>query len=273
MENFTVTEIPVEQLFISKCNVRTLQVEAEALIASIMKDGINKPLDVYGSGREYAIIDGQRRFLAVMKILEQHPELRDRLGRLPCIIKTDINDENATQFSLKEFMHRKEICDLDKAKAIRRLKEKYGTLEKLSKETGIPVSTLSQLDSLNDLDPSVQEMMTFQVGKPRLKLGKAMEVAKLPKGKQLEAAQKVQSCSTQEARMILKAERTGVSLVNEKKVPLLIGLLPEALSALESASADKGIRKEDYVQTLLFQDLQENGYLSRTERSGIGEAN
>lgn len=264
-----ISMIPIEKLFISRANIRTLQIEAEALIPSIMKDGISKPLDVYSSGNMLAIMDGQRRFLAVIRILEQHPELRKRLGRLPCIIRPGIDDEKAVEFSLKEFMHRKDVCDLDKARAIRKLRETHGTLEKMSKETGIPVSTLSQLDSLNDLDPPVQEMMNFQVGKTHLSLGKAIEVAKLPRLKQLEVAQRVQSCTTEEARRIIRAERTGQLSPVEKRIPLIIMLLPQALSALESLSVVRDIRKEDYIQTIVVQDLRKQGYLdSNTNDTG-----
>lgn len=259
-----VTPVPIEQLFVSEGNVRKLQTEAEKLIPSILKDGIIKPLDVYQVEERFAIIDGQRRYLAVKKILEDHPEQKDRFGEISCVVHDDIRDENqAMEFSFKDTLHKKDAHPLDKARAIRKLIELHGRLQKVSEETGIPISTLSQLDSLNDLDPQVQEMMrNFHSGKGFL--SKAIELSKLPNEKQAEMAKKIltKDVTGGLARSLIRAEKTGKSSpLKESKVPIMIGLTPAACSALESAASVKGLRKEDYVESLVVDEIRKLGYL------------
>ncbi|MFX0108366.1 MAG: ParB/RepB/Spo0J family partition protein, partial [Candidatus Hodarchaeota archaeon] len=79
-----ITQVPIEKLFISKGNIRTLEVEAEELVPSIRKDGVKKPLNVYPAGDRFGIWDGQRRYLAAKKV---------GLKSLLCIVYEEIRDE------------------------------------------------------------------------------------------------------------------------------------------------------------------------------------
>lgn len=88
MNTLEVVEIPLDHLFVSENNIRRLQIEAQDLIPSIIQEGkIIKPLDVYRVGDRYAIIDGQRRFLAVKQIVVDYLDLRDKFDLLPCVVE------------------------------------------------------------------------------------------------------------------------------------------------------------------------------------------
>lgn len=114
-------QIPIKKLFISKGNIRKLDVEAEELIPSIKKDGVKKPLNVYPAGDKFGIWDGQRRYLAAKKV---------GLKYLPCFVYKEIKDEGqAKEFSLIDTLLRTDVNPLDKAKAIVEEKEKLGSLK------------------------------------------------------------------------------------------------------------------------------------------------
>jgi len=268
---YNVSLIPIEKLSISEGNIRKLCVEAEELIPSIQKEGVKEPLHVYESKDGYAIIDGQRRFLAAKKI---------ELTSLPCIIHPEIeNEAQAKEYSFIQTLLKKDANPLDKAKAIREMKTKLGTLQKVHEKYGIPISTLSQYDSLNDLDPEVQDMMkvsTVETGKP-LPYKKALEIAKLPKDRQLELAQKVLYSDQLETQKILWEEKsrlrgidTQLNCTSETRIPLLVSFPKDTYSSLEKASEAKGLKKEDCVQAIVIEFLETNGFLKSNPQGSGG---
>ena len=260
---YEVNWIQIEKLSISDGNVRKLCVEAEELIPSIKKEGVKEPLHVYKNKDDgFAIMDGQRRFLAAKKI---------GLRSLPCIIHTEMeNEAQAKEYSFIQTLYKKDVHPLDKAKAIREMKTKLGTLQKVHEKYGIPISTLSQYDSLNDLDPKVQDMMkvsTVETGKP-LPYKKALEIAKLPKDRQLELAQKVLYSDQLETDRILLEEKskvrgidTQLNCTSETRIPILVSFPKDAYSSLLKASEAKGLKKEDCIQTIVIEFLETNGFL------------
>jgi len=269
---YDATSIPIEKLSISEGNIRKLCVEAEELIPSIRKEGVREPLHVYQNKDDrFAIIDGQRRFLAAKKI---------GLTSLPCIIHPEIeNEAQAKEYSFIQTLLKKDANPLDKAKAIREMKTKLGTLQKVHEKYGIPISTLSQYDSLNDLDPEVQDMMkvsTVETGKP-LPYKKALEIAKLPKDRQLELAQKVLYSDQLETQKILWEEKSRLkgidkqlNCTSETRIPLLVSFPKDTYSSLEKASGAKGLKKEDCVQAIVIEFLETNGFLKSNPQGSRG---
>lgn len=134
-----IVRLPIDQLFVSQGNIRKLEIEAKDLIPSIIEQGrVIKPLDVYREGDRYAIIDGQRRFLAVKQIVVEHPDLKDNLGLLPCVVHADVhNEEEAFKFSFTNSILSKDTPPLDKARAARKLIEQYGSQDEVCKRFGI----------------------------------------------------------------------------------------------------------------------------------------
>jgi len=248
METPTIVELPIEQLFISKGNVRTLQIESEELIPSIIQEGkIIKPLDVYPAGDNFAAIDGQRRLLALQKILNDQPELKDKFSLVPCIVHYDIhNDEEALEFSFINSILGRDTPPLDKARAARLLIEKYGSQQQVCKRFGFKKSTLSELDSINDLNPQVLELMKFNGRTRPLSVSEAIQLTKLPKEKQLEVAMKVLEAdvTVTEGRDRIKAER-GVS--TEDRVPLV----HSPLRSQDAEHTDNGEDRE-YVMSVMI---------------------
>jgi ParB family chromosome partitioning protein len=104
---------------------------------------------------KFALIAGQRRFLACSKI---------GLQTIPAIIRDNLDDTDATIISLIENVHRADMNPIDKAKAYQKIYEKYGDYARVSNETGVTVQTVKKYLSLLKLTPSIQTMMTTTEG-------------------------------------------------------------------------------------------------------------
>lgn len=244
--------IEIEKLFVSEGNIRKLEIEAASLIPSIKRNGIKKPLDVYEEGDRFGIIDGQRRYLACLKIIKDNlsPEIVQRIMKLPCVVHRDVKTiSQAQEFSLTDVLLKKDINPLDKAKAIREEIKKLGTLKEVSEKYGIPLSTLSQCISLNNLHPDLQKRLGSTCGNnEKLPLRKAYEVARFPQDKQIEIAGKILPLKDPEMREVLRREKgtieskkSGGSPQNEVKVNELTvyQLIFQGTTPRETASVDE----------------------------------
>lgn len=250
-------DIGLSRLSVSDGNIRKLEVEADALIPSIEKDGIREPLHVYCSGDGYRIIDGQRRFLAARKI---------GLKVLPCLILPGVGDDvQAQEFSFIQTILRKDVHPLDKARVVKELIARLGSLEAIHQKYAVPKSTLSQWNSLNDLDQSVRKLVSSTVelrqGEQGLSYKKAIEVARFPRERQLEIAQRLLPLKNDcEIQQVLREEK-GRSLDPERKLPVLVTFPHCVYSALEKAAESRRLKKEAIVEEAVTEALKNGGYL------------
>jgi len=128
----------------------------EDLANSIKEKGLLNPLIVRrNDDGTYSLIAGQRRFLACQ-----------RLGwkTIPAIIRDVTDDTDATIISLIENVHRADMNPIDKARAYKRIYEKYKDYNKVAKETGVSISTIRKYLALINLAPSIQEELTTANG-------------------------------------------------------------------------------------------------------------
>jgi len=250
-------DITIEKLSVSSGNIRKLEVEADALIPSIERDGVREPLHVYRSGDGYRIIDGQRRFLAAKKI---------GLKALPCLILPSVEDEvQALEFSFIQTILRKDVHPLDKARAVKELIVKLGSLEAIYEKYGIPKSTLSQWNALNNLNPVVRELVSspgeLRRGTEGLSFKLAREIARFPQESQLEITQRLLPLKNDcEIQQVLRKEK-GRSLDLERKLPVLVTFSQQVYSALEKAAESRRLKKETIVEEAVAEALKNGGYL------------
>jgi len=187
VNEFRIEKIGIEKLHVSGGDIRKFDVEADDILASVKKEGVREPIHVYPAEGRFAIIDGQRRFQAAR---------RAGLREVPCVVHREIhNEEQAFEFSFRHSILAKNVHPLDKARAVRRMIQREGSLATVCAKYGIPKSTLSQWNSLNRLDPQVQDLIRSPGELRRGKLGLhfkwARELARLPTGTQLEKAQRI----------------------------------------------------------------------------------
>lgn len=132
--------IPLCNLSVSQFNVRKdLQAGQEdsgidELASSIRRQGLLSPPIVRSArnGR-YEVLVGQRRLLACQKV---------GLDPVPCLLRDDMDDADASAVSLVENVHRADMHPLDKARALKALHDRYGSYDRVAKETAWSVSTI-----------------------------------------------------------------------------------------------------------------------------------
>jgi ParB family chromosome partitioning protein len=125
------------------------------LAKSIYENGLLNPIIVTEKNTKYHLIIGKRRYLAC-KLLGW--------DEIPSIIKNDISDIDARILSLIENVHRADLHPLDKARAYKKIHNHYSTYTRVSKETGVSISTIKRYLFLLKLNTSIQELLTTSDG-------------------------------------------------------------------------------------------------------------
>jgi ParB family chromosome partitioning protein len=157
-----VKNIEISAIELSEFNTRkdlgagTEDTGLEDLANSIKEKGLLNPVTVRKKhGGIYSLIAGQRRFLACQNL---------GWKTIPAIVRDITDDTDATIISLIENVHRADMNPIDKARAYKKIYEKYKDYNKVVKETGVSVQTVKKYLSLLNLAPSIQEKLTTAEG-------------------------------------------------------------------------------------------------------------
>lgn len=149
-----IKEIPIKECEVSPLNSRTSLAEGQEdstlddLARSIEKQGLLCPITVLPKAdTQYAIIAGQRRFLACQKLGWSH---------ITAIVRYGIDEDDARALSLVENVHRADMNPHDKAVAFQALLNRLGDAQSVSQETGISVATIRKYLRLLDLAPELK---------------------------------------------------------------------------------------------------------------------
>ena len=145
-----LVNIPLPQLIEDKNQPRkTFNRETiQELANSIKEQGIISPIMVRPKGSKYVIIAGERRFLAAQVA---------GLKSIPALIrKASKND--ITLLSLIENIQREDLNDIDRASALKKLKESTGfTWELIGSKLGLSKRRVLDLVGLLDLPKEIKE--------------------------------------------------------------------------------------------------------------------
>ena len=156
-----IKEIPLSEVIISKLNVRKdLQAGTEDstlddLARSIHEKGLLNPITVFHKDEKYEVVVGQRRYLACQLL---------GWNTIPSIVRSNLEDADATILSLVENIHRADLNPIDKAGAYSKIHKIYGTYTRISKETGVSIPTIKRYMLLLDLAPTIQKLLTTSDG-------------------------------------------------------------------------------------------------------------
>lgn len=155
-------EIEIASIKVSALNTRkdmeagTEDAGLDDLANSIRSWGLISPVTVVErSEGQFDLIAGQRRLLACRKI---------GMTTISAIVRTDLEDSEATVISLVENVQRADMNPMDKAKAYQRIQARYEDLKRVAQETGVTVPTIRRYLSLLDLAPSIQDSISTANG-------------------------------------------------------------------------------------------------------------
>lgn len=149
--------IALDRLTVSALNARKdLQAGQEdsgiaELASSIQQQGLLSPPIVrpLPDGR-YEVLVGQRRLLACRKV---------GLDPVPCLIRKDLDDADAVTLSLVENVHRADMHPLDKARALKKLYDRYQSYDRVARESAWSVSTVKKYIQLLALPEELQQRL------------------------------------------------------------------------------------------------------------------
>lgn len=155
-----VKELPLDSLEIGKgqARVRDTAKEIDELTESIRMIGQLEPIVVCPSPRvgKYEILTGQRRFLAMQRL--QLPTI------WAAIVDRQVDEVEAKVISLTENLLRRDLNNRDLIDACTALYKKYGTVQAVVDETGLPYGKVSQYVKYDQLVPKLKDLVdTSQV--------------------------------------------------------------------------------------------------------------
>lgn len=157
-----VKDIDISKIILSEFNTRkdlesgTEDAGLSELANSIQEKGLLNPIIIKpNSDGTYGLIAGQRRYLACKKL---------GWKTIPAIIREITDDTDATIISLIENVHRADMNPMDKARAYRKIYEKYQDYNRTAKETGVSTITIRKYIALLNLAPSIQAKISTAEG-------------------------------------------------------------------------------------------------------------
>lgn len=149
-----ILEVPLADLVIGKGQVRVRDVGAdiEELAESIKKMGLLEPIVVCPAEAEgkYEILTGQRRFLA-HKFLQRTTIL--------ATVRPRVDDATAKALSLTENLVRRDLTSRDLIDACTSLYKRYGSIQDVVAETGLPYSKVKDYVKYDRLPEAVRRLV------------------------------------------------------------------------------------------------------------------
>lgn len=138
-ENIKLKELPIKKIKPNPLQIREYfdREKIKELAKSIKEVGIINPIQVRPKGKEYEIIAGERRWKACQVAGKK---------TIPAIIK-NIDGTRVITESLIENIHRENLSDIEKAKALRIIMKKKNIkkLTELSKIVGLSNHTVGEI--------------------------------------------------------------------------------------------------------------------------------
>lgn len=156
-----IQEININDIVVSSTNTRkdlqanNDEINIDDLAHSIQEFGLLNPLIVSKKENNYEVIAGQRRFLACKKL---------NIEKIPCIIKNNLDTQEAITISLIENIQRADMSPIDKSRAYKNLLDKLKDVQILSNYVGVSVPTIRRYLSLLDLSNVLQERVDSREG-------------------------------------------------------------------------------------------------------------
>src|SRR5260370_3304853 len=167
MAESTIRLIPPDKIQRNPENPRLIfrQSELDSLQASIAAEGILVPLTVYQSGREYRILDGERRWRCALKL---------GLNRVPAIVQPE--PDRLTNITMMFAIHktRQDWDPLPTAMKLEELEDEFTkrhrrrpTQQELATLPSIDRGDVRRLKILLDLPKSYRDELMAELEKPK----------------------------------------------------------------------------------------------------------
>jgi len=205
-------DVEVDKIDISGFNTRkdleagTEDSSIDDLAESISQQGLLNPPTVRQKGERYELIAGQRRYLACKKL---------GLKSIPCFVRNDLSDNEATAISLVENVHRAEMNAIDKANALQRLLGHHkNDFNKVAKETGIGVQTIKRYITLLELPEELKQKISTSEGPAKIQAMASLAKTFTDKAEMIEVYNKTAGFTQQVQSEIIKQSGGDLSKID-----------------------------------------------------------
>jgi ParB/RepB/Spo0J family partition protein len=219
------------------------------------------PPIVFKANDRYELIVGQRRFLACKNVLGWK--------EMPVLVIDKIDEAKGRIMSLSEGIHRRDFPPADIMDAIEKLYMKYGSPKIVASELGIPEATVRNWIPLSIAPEPIKEMIREKKIKPS-DARRALLVGGTDEKKSVEVAKQIAKMTGPEKRRLVEMamedpKASAEKLIQESKKPyveekVVIHLTPKYARALETASKELGMDREDVAKTAVIDWLDMRGY-------------
>ena len=256
--------LPLEKLDISDFNVRRREITADLddLAESIATYGLYQPIVVTRKGDRFAVLIGQRRYLAAKQL---------GLDQIPALILTQTPERvQATVLSLSENVQRRDLSPRDKADACVYLREQLGTDRAVAEAIGVTPQTVRNWLGYAAVPEPIKEL----VHPGGLSANQATRIVHSIEDEEtaIEIARRVSNTAIKKDRdRILESakELPGRSADTifrradqKKKEKRITFILPESSTlAMERAENELNTEASDIAMGATTGWLQDNGYL------------
>jgi ParB family chromosome partitioning protein len=263
-------EIPLEDLVIGKGQVRVRDVgkEIDELADSISKVGLLEPIVVCPAEKpgKFQILTGQRRFLA-------HQQLRKKTI-MALMLDEPVDEMSAKALSLTENLIRRDLNSRDLIDACTALYKKYGSIQAVADETGLPHYKVAQYVKYERLPKELRALVDANevdiktalrahdaaAASDTYKVQEAIKFAKEMAGMSGAQQQKIVQRKREEpdakADEIIERAKTG-----EKIVQIMVTLGNEVHKSLQSFAKSEGTTQDDAAADLISDGLANKGFL------------
>lgn len=165
----TLQEIPIDKIIKNPENPRTVfrQNELDSLIESIRQFGVQVPISVFKKGKNYVIVDGERRWRCSLKLNKK---------TIPAIVQEEPSALNnlLLMFNIHALREQWDLFTIAKKlpDVIKLLQKELGktpTEKEISAKTGLLISQIRRCKVLMDLPEKFKDMLLDELHKPKSK--------------------------------------------------------------------------------------------------------
>ena len=208
------------------------------LAESIREHGVLQPLLVRALPEEgYQLIAGERRWQAARQA---------GLTHVPCRI-VDVVDQTACEYALEENLKRKDLNDLEKAKAFREYLDHFGaTIEELAKQLSMSRPAVSNMLRLLELPESVQAALH----QGKITAGHARALLKLDEAGRIQMCGQIQAESLNVRETEAAVKQSLSSEGADDSTPDVVPMKPTGASAKPEPS-NHILSVQDHLRGLL----------------------
>lgn len=152
----TLKTIPIEQLHVSKLNMRhgRKAPDVSDILPSIREKGIRQTLLVRPEGDGYGVVAGRRRFTALQMIAEEN----GKSIRVPCAIMEADDDAAAVEASLIENVARMPATEMEQYNAFGKLAKAGRTADEIASHFGVTELKVRRILALANLIAPIRKL-------------------------------------------------------------------------------------------------------------------